>query len=138
MNPYRKVYTEDEKKRVERGQQALVERWNKAPFTEGQPRGFAVRMAGPVMAAGNEIEQVFVARHAASALTSAWEQELRRLSLGQPEWRDGEFRVSVPHRLHLQGRWLPCSWDAGCLGGCALQAIFASGLFVLAAFIAYE
>ncbi len=138
MNPYRRVYTEDEKRRIESGQGSLLERWNQAPFSEGQPRGFAVRLGTTVMGASDEVAQVFVARHAAPALTLAWERDLRRLGLGQPEWGEHEFRVRVPHRLHLHNRWLPCSWDAQCLSACAVQAALAVFLLGFAAFIAHE
>lgn len=130
MNPCRKVYTEDEKWRVEQGANQLLARWNTPPFTTGQPDGFRVR-TGDLVMEGDQLLQEFVARPAAPALTAAWDRELRALGL-TPEHGDRQFAVFVPHHLHLRRRLLPMSHDAACLTQSLLHALVAAALLYLA------
>jgi len=133
MNPYRKSYTDAERARIEAGQAALKSRWSQPPFTDGQPATFAAHIGATSMN-GASIEQAFVMKPAAPALTAAWDRELRRLGLAAPEHGAREFTVYVPHTLHLRAGWLPCSYDAPCIG----QSLLYGGAAVLLTWLAYS
>lgn len=128
MNPYQKVYTDNEMQRIHNGQQALLARWRAPPFSTDQTIGYTVRLGQNFMEKNVIVQEICIMR-ASRVMTPAWERELARLGL-KAEFTDaGEFRVFVPHSLYLNGRWLPFSWDWSCLGGAMLQ-VFAVILLV--------
>ena len=132
MNPFRSVYTPDQERRLQRGRDALLARWSRAPFSDGQTPTYGVE-AGDVMMNEQQVVDRFAISGASPGMTPAWERELAQMGLRAEHVSGSKFHVYVAHsELMRRTRCLPCSIDAACVQFTVMHASAALGLAYLA------
>lgn len=129
MNVYKPVLTPWQQERVNSGRIALVNRWNKAPFTDGQSKDFEAYFARELVDGDGGVDK-FCVLNRSGTLSVKWAQEAEREGFRLEHDRNS-FTVYVPHSYYLKKRGACMSWDRQCCGEVTVAVLVAVSFLAL-------